>query len=848
MSLIHHWPLVDGLKDIISRVPLTGDSTETIGKIGPCRELNEQYLQVTNSSLKDLSVFSVSMWFKYSSAKAAWTDIFGLEIQNNVSSKSLRLEITSVDGTSAGLFNNGILTNSGGAGKYLTLTKDKWHHFVLTKDNELIQYFLDGAPIHQYRFLDVTGCSDGWCTGEFHLGDEKYNYKGCFSDVRIYDHVLSQAEISELAKALAVHYTFDDRLAETTTNLLHNQLVSFGELTIYLTQSLQHKVYTLTSSTLKPNFDTGTIRFKVPLSILTDGQVYYFSYKYKMLSGEGSRFEISDWCDVAVTEKTDIDCGDYRCVSARCYVDPTKREYNDTYRFMDFLMNPNTSVQVWDIQLQSSSTLTQYTSSTRLSKLYNEIGGVQPDKTQTKNITTIQDSAIGTYSLKCDQTAIATPLVADIDQGVTISCWVKTPDYPGGNAVVFADTNSKLAFGFYGSKNAIISCANYSTKVITNLKEKWEEKGLNEWQHLVLTRNPAGVIECWLNGKKIDQSAETTSNHWSQNKEALIIGARYNGSYGPHFSGYVDDFRVYQTALSEDDILDLYNTKAYLSNAGDWNCNQFIEHDLEGLVDFKGRISARSFEEFGTSIPSEYERTLYIENTSGQYVDTGYYWTTENATIIADLELLQVGASQTLFGSEEYIQSSGTSRYFAHILHCAGSQQGETRTFGAWCGTGSMGSVTLPLNERILLNYIVESNGTFSIYSNDVPLITQTAYNGSIQTKKYAYLTNYTYNNIGNIFIFGNHNSNRGAKKTGYQPVSKMRLYGFKMYDNDVQVRDFVPCIRKTDQKAGLYDLITKSFYPEIENGTFNIGLEALDEEYAFINDELVYGREIIEI
>lgn len=191
MSLIHHWPLVDGLKDNLSRVPLTGNSTEVTGKIGPCRELDGQFLQASDSKLKGLDIFSISMWIKYSETKADWADIFGLGIQHNVSLqvKSLRLEVTSTNGTSAGVFNNGILTNSGGAGRYLTLTKEKWHHFVLTKDNELIQYFLDGMLIHQYRFLDVAGCSDGWCTGEFHLGD--VNYKGCFSDVRIYDHILS---------------------------------------------------------------------------------------------------------------------------------------------------------------------------------------------------------------------------------------------------------------------------------------------------------------------------------------------------------------------------------------------------------------------------------------------------------------------------------------------------------------------------------------------------------------------------------------------------------------------------------------------------------------------------------
>ena len=195
MSLIHHWPLVDGLKDNLGRTPLTGSSTVAIGKIGPCREVDGQFLQASDSKLKGLDIFSISMWVKYSSAKAAWTDIFGLQITNGVTSTPLRLEITSVEGNKAGVFNNGILTTSSGAGTYITLEKEKWHHIVLTKDSSTIQYFLDGTLISQYNFLNIEGCTNGWGTGEFHIGDNKQNYKGCFNDVRIYDHVLSQTQV-----------------------------------------------------------------------------------------------------------------------------------------------------------------------------------------------------------------------------------------------------------------------------------------------------------------------------------------------------------------------------------------------------------------------------------------------------------------------------------------------------------------------------------------------------------------------------------------------------------------------------------------------------------------------------
>lgn len=812
MSLIHHWPLVDGLKDNLSRVPLTGNSTEVTGKIGPCRELDGQFLQASDSKLKGLDIFSISMWIKYSETKADWADIFGLGIQHNVSLqvKSLRLEVTSTNGTSAGVFNNGILTNSGGAGRYLTLTKEKWHHFVLTKDNELIQYFLDGMLIHQYRFLDVAGCSDGWCTGEFHLGD--VNYKGCFSDVRIYDHILSQAEVSELAKALAVHYTFDDRLAEATTNLLYNQSVSFAELTVYLTQSLQHKVYTLTSSTLKPNFSTGTIRFKVPLSILENGQVYYFSYKYKMLSGDGSRFEISDWCDAAVTEKTDIDCGDYRYVSARCYLDPTKKEYNDTYRFMDFLMNPNTSVQVWDIQLQSSLTPTQYTPSTRSSKLCNELGGIQPDKTQTKNITTIKDSAIGTYSLKCDQTAIVTPLVADITQGVTISCWVKTPTYPTSNEVVFADTNSKLAFGFYNNTEAIISCADYSTAKITNFQKAWmgENNTLEkEWHHIVVTRDKEGATRCWLNGLELTEKG--TSNNWTQDKDALIIGTRYNSGYGPYFSGYVDDFRVYQTALSEDDILDLYNTKAYLIHDGDWACNQFIENCTEACVTKKGSFELNEIYE--QLLPREYEQLEYIQCDTQSYINTGYN-SNKPYQIDCDMEVSEAKYNYWFGQRQQYVNNTNmlyNAFYYSSVLEYD------------WKNVPITNRLRHTMTQTLSAD---KSKITISIDGKSQEI--SAGKNGQ----------------SGDLYIFACRYANDGFRHYG----APIKLYSFKVHEGSLVVRDFIPAMRKADGVIGLYDVATQSFYTNAGSGLFTAGQIVTEQSAMICDNKNVIGREIIEI
>lgn len=51
-----------------------------------------------------------------------------------------------------------------------------------------------------------------------------------------------------------------------------------------------------------------------------------------------------------------------------------------------------------------------------------------------------------------------------------------------------------------------------------------------------------------------------------------------------------------------------------------------------------------------------------------------------------------------------------------------------------------------------------------------------------------------------------------------------MRVYYFKIYNENGLVRDYIPCYRKSDNVAGLYDLVTKEFYTNAGSGTFTYG------------------------
>ena len=60
---------------------------------------------------------------------------------------------------------------------------------------------------------------------------------------------------------------------------------------------------------------------------------------------------------------------------------------------------------------------------------------------------------------------------------------------------------------------------------------------------------------------------------------------------------------------------------------------------------------------------------------------------------------------------------------------------------------------------------------------------------------------------------------------TGYTNFSSSRIYYMKIYDSNTLVRNFIPCYRKSDTVAGLYDTVNDVFYTNAGSGVFTVGL-----------------------
>lgn len=211
------------------------------------------------------------------------------------------------------------------------------------------------------------------------------------------------------------------------------------------------------------------------------------------------------------------------------------------------------------------------------------------------------------------------------------------------------------------------------------------------------------------------------------------------------------------------------------------------------------------------TVASDYTRVEYIESTGTQYINTRYKFTSDKVKIRMGIENMNTAAGAALCGTENASYSGSTSDqngWFSPLLFSYVADGANIFTLNIG-GTPYATKVTIPKNAQHTVEVETFGNGAG-----------QTVFDGTV--------TNYSYSghmeNLYDLYLFAENYTGKA------QSFSKYRLYSFQIYDNDVLVRDFVPCVH-TDGTVGLYDSVTKEFYTNAGSGVFTAGaeIEAID-------------------
>jgi uncharacterized protein (TIGR02145 family) len=152
----------------------------------------------------------------------------------------------------------------------------------------------------------------------------------------------------------------------------------------------------------------------------------------------------------------------------------------------------------------------------------------------------------------------------DLQNTATISIWV----YPIGTIGALVDkdmdANSNSGYVFlYNNSNpyGLYAHVGWSGNANNNIFPSNNNLLLNQWYHCVLTLNN-GTAKIYVDGLLV--YTQTSVNPTTQNNDLLLFGKSVWG--GNLFSGKLDDIAIYNRALTQSEITQLYSSSASTQN------------------------------------------------------------------------------------------------------------------------------------------------------------------------------------------------------------------------------------------------------------------------------------------
>ena len=224
------------------------------------------------------------------------------------------------------------------------------------------------------------------------------------------------------------------------------------------------------------------------------------------------------------------------------------------------------------------------------------------------------------------------------------------------------------------------------------------------------------------------------------------------------------------------------------------------------LINDSDKLEVGYVNDLTTQLPSEYTQVDYIEVHHAEYIDTGYY-PNSNTRIESEFQYTDTMPRQMRIFGNSYEETDGlsSSMYINGGGKFAWACQNNT---GNWKAT--------TLNADTNKHKFIMDMKNDKIYIDDyVENITTTHTNPALNS---LLLFAYRQNNVVNT-----------------SSLAYGKNYSTKIYDNDVLVRDFIPCYRNSDNVVGLYDLVNDVFYTNQGTGAFTYGQaisDTINEDY----------------
>ena len=229
----------------------------------------------------------------------------------------------------------------------------------------------------------------------------------------------------------------------------------------------------------------------------------------------------------------------------------------------------------------------------------------------------------------------------------TISVWVNINSFSGIDSSLFiiygnntrfrlSQTNSRVEWSNNGFTNTCVSANINSTK--------------NKWTHILVTRNENQVVNIYVNGVLSGTANQTCGSTTS----ALLGKIGISVTNSNKFIGYMDDLRVYNRVLGQQEIKQLYNLgQAYFGQLS-VDQNASLGKGLVGWWTFDGKntswtssTAGTTLDESGNGLTGTMSNMFQATSTASGIIGQAMNFFKRSQVTVADTNLLSFGNSTT---------------------------------------------------------------------------------------------------------------------------------------------------------------------------------------------------------
>ena len=590
MSLVVWLPLNGNLENQgLSNVTVTNNraTVDNNGKIGKCYSFgSSKRITVSQPANLSTTAASLSCWVNLSAWGSSYDSLVNLSTGTGWSDTRLAF----VRNNTANRI--GFCVANGSTYNFTVMTSDlplnTWTHLTGTFDGSTIKIYVNGVLNNSAAttFNSLVYGSAVLNLGSWSNGNN-YPITGKLNDVRVYSHCLAAKEVKELSKGLVLHYRLSGPGQE---NLIKNSQLktewAIGDIqrcnnpTGY---NFNNGCLTITSGTAgNANNGYGILLRTSDISYVA-GEKLTFSVDIKgtgqhiglwFLGSDGNWWtgtnfhtyftQYNNWTRISVTGTVP----------------------NNAPRVMLGLHAglSNNTLYAKNIKLERGSVPTPWCPNPA-DALYSAMGynnnieydcsGYLRNGTQNGNFTWSADSP--RYATSYLKTSNSKPLInvptvfvsgASIPE-ITMACWWKSDSTTSADRknLISLGENNFIRFGPNSSTTEWIYCTGTTATItIPNCMDM-------KWHHHVITFK-GGVFSVYFDGE-LKGTQATSLSAIACSSTTNYIGAYFSNS--EIVPGAFSDARVYATALSADDIAELYHSAVIVDNTGKNYAYEYFE-------------------------------------------------------------------------------------------------------------------------------------------------------------------------------------------------------------------------------------------------------------------------------